>query len=185
MDTQFVEQERIFLSHKVVDKEAAGKVKQELEQNFGVKVFLSSDTTSIRGGSDWRKEIQDNVLASNRFVLLFSDPRLNWDWCLYEAGLFQGSHPTKENQDFVVFLPSGMPPAPLSHLQAIPADHGKIEPWLGTLPAKTGEIVDIAATAAKIADIVQRLAVQYFTSQNLMHISVPFVVNDESTLPKG
>ena len=42
----------------------------------------------LSAGVDWNRQTKHNLAESHLLVLLFTTPALNWDWCLFEVGLF-------------------------------------------------------------------------------------------------
>jgi hypothetical protein len=78
---------KIFLSHKNDDNVLADRLKTILTRPCpnGLDVFHMSD---IKGGHDWCKKIYDRTASADMLWLLFTDACANWDWCMYEAGLF-------------------------------------------------------------------------------------------------
>ena len=79
---------KVFISHKHEDHALAIAVKEALEglQPGRVDCFVSG--VDITAGMDWRREIRSALGQSHLLVLLFTAPSKNWDWCLYEAGLY-------------------------------------------------------------------------------------------------
>ena len=63
---------------KLLRTYAAGKLKISYQADFGKEVV----------GREWRNEIRSEVSRANWFILLLPDPSVDWDWCLYETGLF-------------------------------------------------------------------------------------------------
>src|ERR1700694_683687 len=80
---------KVFISHKHEDHALAVEVKKALEGLARPKLidcFVSG--TDITAGMDWRREIRSVLARSHLLVLLFTAPSKNWDWCLYETGLY-------------------------------------------------------------------------------------------------
>ena len=79
----------IFLSHKAEDYDVAKVIRDNLEGLSAGKIqfHLSEE---LPKGDDWYEWIETNLGKANWFMLLFTDPSNEWDWCLYEAGLFRG-----------------------------------------------------------------------------------------------
>ena len=79
---------KIFISHKKIDADAATAIQKSLER-LGTRdrltVFVSEHIT---GGTDWFKWIQQSLAESDLLFLLYTDRTEDWDWCMYEAGLF-------------------------------------------------------------------------------------------------
>ena len=49
---------------------------------------LEEVSVDIPAGVEWRREIRSVLGKSHALVLLFTAPSKNWDWCLYETGLY-------------------------------------------------------------------------------------------------
>src|ERR1700732_4216411 len=113
----------IFLSHKANDAKVAGDVKKILEKWFNAAVFLSSDARSLRGGVKWREEIHSGLKRSRWLVLLFTDARENWDWCIYEAAYFLGHHADTDSGKLTIIHPEGATaPVPIAEWQSVKAE---------------------------------------------------------------
>lgn len=120
----------IFLSHKSEDFQTAREVKDLLQKNNrendflnfflpeNMKIFLSEEMTQ---GQEWYPWIKQHLVESNLLLLLFTDVTQDWDWCLYEAGLFDRLDDT-HHRHVICLHPSQIePPKPLRHLQTVPA----------------------------------------------------------------
>ena len=76
-------------------------------------------------------------------MLLFTNPSQNWDWCLYEAGLF-----TRLDEDDVhavvllVFHPDGSAPRVLDNLQGVPSQGRITRVFLENLCKSTWRVSD-------------------------------------------
>jgi hypothetical protein len=132
---------RVFVSHKHEDHELAIRVKQALEELCGtIECFVSG--SSIGAGTDWNREIRQALARSHLLILLFTNPTRNWDWCLYEAGLY-----TRFGEDHVrsvvsIFHPKGEAPRPLSNLQGLPAAPEMVADFLSRLCRETWHVSD-------------------------------------------
>jgi TIR domain len=116
----------IFISHKHEDKLAAKEI-AKLLRTFGgdsLKVFISEE---IYAGENWRKVIVDKLSKSNLLLLLFTEPRLSWDWCLYETGLFMNLKGDDRRKVICIHTPITDPPDQIRHLEAIPAQETDIK----------------------------------------------------------
>ena len=79
----------VFISHKHDDHALAVEVKKAFEGLARPKLidcFVSG--IDITAGMDWRREIRSVLARSHLLVLLYTTPSKNWDWCLYETGLY-------------------------------------------------------------------------------------------------
>ena len=144
----------VFISHKHEDHELAIEVKKAL-QGLNPKVidcFVSG--VDIMAGKDWRREIRSVLAKSHLLVLLFTAPSKNWDWCLFETGLYTRFDRTEVHSVVCLFSPGETPPSPLTDLQGVPADADKVRAFLETLCRRTWEISDdwrLGALAPQIA----------------------------------
>jgi TIR domain len=79
---------RVFISHKQEDHALAVEVKRAVEGLDPELIHCFVSGVDIAAGVDWRREIRSVLAESHLLVLLFTAPTKNWDWCLYETGLF-------------------------------------------------------------------------------------------------
>ncbi len=105
-----------------------------------IECFVSG--ADIGAGTDWNDEIRQALFRSHLLLLLFTNPSSNWDWCLYEAGLY-----TRFQEDHVcsvvsMFDPERSAPRPLSNLQGVPATQEKVETFLTRLCRETWRLFD-------------------------------------------
>jgi hypothetical protein len=181
----------IFLSHKHEGAETARGIKAcltQLTEDGKLNVFLSEE---IVAGDEWFAWIQRQLGASNLLLLLFTDKTMSWDWCLYEAGLFQDLDADTDTDRRRVVCLSGVEhiPSPLKHLQAVDLSRKSVKkflidlylgteltgfasplsPWLAKVP----ETLDKAAE--DISQLMARKPVEerYFTKSVLIHIADP------------
>ncbi len=126
---------KIFLSHKHEDAYTALRIKEILKRladDKKLEVFLSQD--DIVAGDNWFDRIRRSLGSSNLLLLLFTDVTKSWDWCLYEAGLFQNLDSGREDFRRVVCLTGTEKiPGPLKHLQAVNANPKSVTRFLKDL----------------------------------------------------
>ena len=162
----------VFISHKHDDHDLAIEVKRAL-QSLNPKVidcFVSG--VDIMAGKDWRREIRSVLAKSHLLVLLFTAPSKNWDWCLFETGLYTRFDRTEVRSVVCLFSPGETPPSPLTDLQGLPADADKLRAFLETLCRRTWEISDdwrLGALAPEIAaksvkEAASKIAVAFCSS---------------------
>jgi hypothetical protein len=151
----------LFISHKHEDAEAARQIK-DLLQTFGEKdlnIFISED---ILPGENWREVIVKELSKSNLLLLLFTEARLSWDWCLYETGLFMGLEGDDRRKVICIHTPLHGPPDQIKHLEAIPAQDQIIkDKFLKVLFGKTnwtGSSAPINANFAKNEELLDATA---------------------------
>jgi TIR domain len=148
----------VFISHKQDDHEVAAKVKKALEglaqRPKQIDCFVSG--VDIAAGTDWRREIRSRLATSHLLLLLFTEPSRNWDWCLYETGLYTRFDKLEKNAVSAVvclFHPSQASPSPLADLQGVPAASDKIRAFLDALCRETWKISDDWRRGALAPDV--------------------------------
>jgi hypothetical protein len=115
--TGYAPMTQIFVSHHMKDSKAVRQICSNLEYYSGGKVefFLAEQ---IPGGENWRTWIYDRIAEADAFFLFLSGVSSDWDWCLYETGLFAGR--MKEKAPLIVFTAADIdPPTPLEHYQTV------------------------------------------------------------------
>jgi TIR domain len=129
----------IFFSHKAKDEPVTREIIDLLQQNIEhVKCFIAED---IAKGIDWRKEIACHLTRSSLLVLVFTDPKEDWGWCLYETGFFDAlmQIPNPEQGRFIFCLHNSTidPPPPIANLQTTKANPNDVTKWLNQIFAYT------------------------------------------------
>jgi hypothetical protein len=82
---------QVFLSHKTVCSTQAEALAHALDEATpGAGIFRSED---IDKGQNWRDEIHRQLANAKCFILLYTNPELDWSWCFYEAGGFINKGP--------------------------------------------------------------------------------------------
>ena len=136
----------VFISHKHDDHELAVEVKKALEGLAPPKLvdcFVSG--IDITAGMDWRRKIRSVLARSHLLLLLFTTPSKNWDWCLYETGLYTRFDKAEKNEVGSVvclFNPGQASPSPIADLQGVPAETEKVRDFLTLLCHQTWKISD-------------------------------------------
>ena len=133
----------VFISHKQDDHALAVVVKNAME-GLGspglIDCFVSG--IDIMAGMDWRREIRGALARSHLLVLLFTTPSKNWDWCLYETGLYTRFDMTEVGSVVCLFSAGQASPSPLANLQGVPAETDKVRAFLDLFCRKTWKICD-------------------------------------------
>jgi hypothetical protein len=132
----------VFISHKHEDHALAVEVKNAIEGLRPGRIDCFVSGVDIVAGMDWRREIRSVLGRSHLLLLLFTAPSKNWDWCLYETGLYTRFDKTEIRAVVCLFSPGGASPSPLADLQGVPADADKVRAFLDALCRRTWEISD-------------------------------------------
>lgn len=115
---------RVFISHKEEDKTLALAVRQILENKCNnLRCFVSGAVYS----HDWLATIKSELAAADVLLLLFTSPAKQWDWPLYEVGLFTPLDDQAPGHAIVYLYAGEHRPAPLEHLQGVRVDPSKID----------------------------------------------------------
>jgi hypothetical protein len=150
----------VFISHKHDDHALAVEVKKALQGLAGPKLidcFVSG--IDITAGMDWRRQIRGVLARSHLLVLLYTTPSRNWDWCLYETGLYTSfDHAEKNEVSSVVclFNPGQASPSAIADLQGVPAEAGKVRDFLNVLCHQTWKISDDWRQGALAPDVAPK-----------------------------
>lgn len=136
---------RIFVSHKLADAPLANVIQEEIEGLAPVfDCWVSGQ--DIASGTDWNRSILKALGQSHLLLLVFTLPERNWDWCLYEAGLFIQFATALEEEDIPsvvpIFDPSTGPPRPLANVQGAAAEPAGIAKFLTRLLTTPWEVSD-------------------------------------------
>jgi TIR domain len=151
-----------FLSHKQDFAAQAEALANTLRKLLPcAHIFRSED---IEKGRDWRAAINAELAAAKCFILLYTDPELDWSWCFYEAGAFV-SKGRKRRPVFCLHPETVDPPSPLAHLQAIRGEQTDVAKWiyndlcraLGCRKPKQDELDSAADSIAKLVNTTESL----------------------------
>lgn len=162
---------RVFLSHKHEDHDIAVAIRDRLEKLAvgTIDCFVSGE--DISAGSDWNRTIKAELARSHLLLLLFTKPSRNWDWCLYEAGLFSRFDAETVHSVVSLYDPRTGPPRPLSSIQGVAADEHHVERLLRRLCHATWEVSDDWRRGALAPDASERKLKRY-AAQIVQHFAV-------------
>jgi hypothetical protein len=133
---------KVFISHKHEDHALAVAVKRAFEDLNPGRIDCFVSGVDITAGMDWRREIRSVLGQSHLLVLLFTAPSKNWDWCLYEAGLYTRFERPVASSVVCLFNPADASPSPLADLQGVPADTEPVRAFLELLCRRTLDLSD-------------------------------------------
>jgi hypothetical protein len=132
----------VFISHKHEDHALAVEVKNALQSLNPDLIDCFVSGVDITAGMDWRRAIRNVLARSHLLVLLFTAPSKNWDWCLFETGLYTRFDRAEARSVICLFSPGGASPSPLADLQGVPASADNICAFLDSLCRRTWETSD-------------------------------------------
>jgi len=151
----------VFFSYKQKDKIAAEKIVHLLQEPGGRNLNISymGDFTSKIVGKKWRDYILSEVCRANWFILLLPDPSEDWDWCLFETGLFEAQL-TSSDRLFCLHHPDIQLPDPIKdyhHVAAIPAE---VEKFLCMMYVKDNPVFGMEAINPMVERRIPKIAQQ-------------------------
>lgn len=111
------------LSHKMVDYNTAAQIASALRRCGGRGVDVSFSGEKVHFGHDYRKWIKDKLEQAEWYILAYTEPAKNWDWCLYEAGYFEAAKERGDKTRRVICIHTGdVVPKPLDSFDSISVD---------------------------------------------------------------
>jgi hypothetical protein len=118
---------KVFISHKSTNRAAAEALVNALSIVLARDdIFLAEEITKA---NPWREEIERALGEALCFILLYTDPGLDWSWCFYETGYFHSTNAPKR-PIFCLHAEEVAPPGPLANLQTIKAAAEDLEDWI-------------------------------------------------------
>lgn len=121
----------VFFSYKKKDEKTASAIVDILRQYGAEKLEITymADFTEEIAGKSWRGKIRNEVCRANWFILLLPDPSEDWDWCLYETGLFD-RQPTSADRLICLHHSDIKIPSAIREYHAVPAKASEIIKFL-------------------------------------------------------
>ena len=120
----------IFFSYNHKDEDTAKKIVGQLRKySARLNIHYMADNSTRLVGKEWRKWIKEKITISNWFILLLPDPSVDWDWCLFETGLFERDL-TSGDRLICIHHPLIKLPGPIDDYHAVPAKQNEVEQFL-------------------------------------------------------
>jgi hypothetical protein len=150
---------RVFFSYKKKDEEtakaivgllrkwSADKLKITYQYEFGDEIV----------GKKWRDKIHQEINQANWFILLLPDPRDDWDWCLYETGLFE-AQVTSADRLICLHHPDTEIPSPIEGYQSVTATQDEVEKFLKMIFTHENPIAGLGPVNKAIENEIPALA---------------------------
>lgn len=108
-------------------------------------------------GQDYKNIIKKAISEANLFILLFPDPSDDWDWCLYEAGLFEG-YKTSADRLICIHHPLTTVPTQIDAYQAVPANEAGIQKFLTWFFINDDPVPGVRAINPNVREDINKLA---------------------------
>lgn len=149
---------KVFFSYKAKDEPVATAIVKLLRAYSAEKLEITymGDFGRI-AGQDYQRKIKDEICQANWFILLLPDPSEDWDWCLFESGMFD-RRITSADRLICLHHPETEIPDPLRNYNAVPASRPSIENFLRTVFVEDDPIPGLPAINRSIEDEIPRLA---------------------------
>jgi hypothetical protein len=121
----------VFFSYKSKDEKTAKAVVDVLRKNSAGKLSITyqADFTENISGKLWRDKITTEICKANWFILLLPDSGDDWDWCLFETGIFEGQQTTADRL-ICLHHPDISVPNPIEGYHAVAATPSEVEKFL-------------------------------------------------------
>jgi hypothetical protein len=149
----------VFFSYKKKDEAAASKIVKVLRKYSAGKLRITymADFAKDYVGKQWRDEILQAVDRANWFILLLPDPSEDWDWCLYETGLFEREL-TLADRLICLHHPNTEIPDPIKDYQAVSATIEAVGKFLKKIFVDDNPIPGLSAINKEIESEVPAIA---------------------------
>jgi hypothetical protein len=158
---------RVFFSYKKKDEIAAETIVSLLREPSGnLKVIFMGEFRENIAGRKWREHIRDQVRRANWFILLLPDPSEDWDWCLFETGLFEAQL-TSADRLICLHHPAIELPGPLKEYEDVPAKTAEVEAFLRMAFVKDDPVFGMEAINPNIQRRIPEIA------RDIVHAIVP------------
>ncbi len=138
----------IFISHNHKDADKAAEIIKNTLLLYGGGRFRFLLSKDLPPDHNWHHWIKETIGQANIILFLCTNLNESWEWCLYEAGIFQGLKDESEGHLIILHSPAVKPPLPLADLPAIAA---KPEPMKKFLK----QLFDFAKMSERIVPITE------------------------------
>jgi hypothetical protein len=152
---------QVFFSYKKKDEDAAKAVVQALRKSTAqkLKITYMADFTEEFAGRKWRKRIREAIYPANWFILLLPDPSDDWDWCLFETGVFFAQR-TSADRLICLHHPDTQVPDQIKEYHAVSATQLELEAFLRMVHIKPDAIPGMEPLNTSIENEIENLAKQ-------------------------
>jgi hypothetical protein len=151
----------VFFSYKQKDENTAGTVVKELRKacwgDYKLQITYAADFEKEKVGYLWNEAIRDGIKNAHWFILLLPDPSADWDWCLFETGMFRGQ---MVSGDRLICLhhPNIKLPPQIEEFQAVKAEQGTVQNFLRQIFLEENPIPGVKAINKEVGDDIPDIA---------------------------
>jgi hypothetical protein len=149
----------VFFSYKSKDEKTAKAVVEVLRKNSAGKLSITyqADFTENIAGKQWRDMITKEICNANWFILLLPDPGDDWDWCLFETGIFEGQQTTADRL-ICLHHPDISVPDPIEGYHAVAAIPSELEKFLRMVFVNDNPIYGLDPVNPALSDYLGNIA---------------------------
>ena len=151
----------VFFSYKKKDEEAAKAVVKTLRKYSAEKLDITyqADFTEEVAGKLWRDKIRQAIHPANWFILLLPDPSDEWDWCLFETGLFVAR---RSSADRLICLhhPATKIPSQIEDYHAVATTQEELEKFLRMVYLNPDAIPGMEALNTAVEENIPEIATE-------------------------
>ena len=153
---------RVFFSYKQQDEETAKSVVKELRLYAAgkLKIVFAAEFGEKIPGAKWNKMIREGIKKAHWFILLLPDPSVDWDWCLFETGMFRAKMVSdKVNRLICIHHPrqTALPPQ-IEEFQAVKAVPRSVEAMLKKIYINNDPIPGMDPISRDISETIPKIA---------------------------
>lgn len=152
---------RVFFSYKKKDEYAAKKIVDLLRVHSAGKLRIKyqADFTKEISGKKWRDEIHSTIAEADWFILLLPDPADDWDWCLFETGLFEAQRKSGDRL-ICLYHPDTRVPNQIEDYHAVRAAIPDVEEFLRMVYVSDNPVPGMRAINPDLKDHISTVAEQ-------------------------
>ncbi len=149
----------VFFSYKAKDEKTAKAVVDILRKNSAGKLAITyqAEFTQNITGKPWREKIITEIHKANWFILLLPDPSDDWDWCLFETGLFEGQL-TSADKLICLHHPNIEIPDPIEGYHSVAAQPDEVEKFLNMVFIKKDPLYGLDPINPALQDSLSEIA---------------------------
>jgi hypothetical protein len=178
----------VFFSYKSQDEDSAREIVEELRFYAAekLKITFAGEFPEEIPGARWSREIRDAIQKAHWLILLLPDPSVEWDWCLFETGMFS-AHMVSDKVNKLICLHhpahTKLPPQ-INDFQAVKADPADIEAFLTKIFVKDHPVPGMEAINPAVKKRLPEIAAKIVRAVKPRHIRLDRQILDRYVLVK-